>query len=882
MTTDVIKSIKETLKSIQPGEGSGNLVYRQGHSLYLNGQCSILSETENHFKLVVDDKHDDFHVDLDFSGDINTICSCNSGSLCRHKVASLLQLHENITLTHDNIPETGLKYTQKGMMQRVIGERKDKARDARYTVEFSDNIFGEHILTNERGIQYKLTFRDIHRKHGYCSCPDYRTNKLGICKHLIFAFEGLLSKGELPEKFPEYPFIEVFLNPFRNYKISWFYPGKPVGEVAEILYRYFGNKNFVEDNEIERMLGFFERSKNFKQILIRPEVYEKIEKWYEKAALQRLKKEKAIDFSSLKENLFPYQEDGVRFLTFKKGTLLADEMGLGKTAQAIVAALMKKQIFGFTRTLVICPASLKFQWRSEIEKFTHEEVVIVEGKQHEREQTYKNSTAHFFIINYETFIRDIENILNHPPDLLILDEAQRINNYETITASSIRSIPRKHTIAITSMPFDSQFVDLYSIMLFVDQDMLTPLWEFSYQHCYFDKNQKNKIVGYFNMQDIAKKLQSVMIRREKQDVVDQLPHISHLNIPVKLHPLQAKQHMAMAGEIVGILDKSPLTAYDFQRISFLIGKMRMLSNASFLVDDTNDVSPKVDELQHILLNKMNMNGNTHKILIITEWKKMMHIIARMLRRIRVDFVMFTGDTPIKKREEIVNKFSKDDNCNVFLTSEISEGLNLQAADTMINFEVPLNALQMKRRISRIDRIGQRAANLTVINLIAEHSVEEIILSEEFQESKIADFSQGDEHPEQNQMLSEAYRIKFRSDLMKSLEELKTLKQHQKEKVPGKTSQQIMIDFGEEEEEPVEMPSKTTGELAGEIKSYQTEDLLAKEGDSTANMEELLKSGMGFLSNLYKVATGKEISISSHLANIDPETKEVTLKFRVGE
>ena len=881
MTAEILKSIKETLQALNPGGGPGNLIFRQGQSLYMNGQCSILSESEDQYRLLVDDKHDDFFVDISISDSLISSCTCKSDKICRHRVASLLQLHETGSLTTEDIPETGLKYTRKGMIQRVIEERKEKAENAKYSIEYSDNIFGEHILTNDRGVQYKLTFRDIHRKHGYCSCPDYKTNKLGICKHLIYAFEGLSSKTEPPEQLPEYPFIEIFLNPFRNYKISWFYPNKPSGGVAELLYRYFGNNNFVEDDEIENLLGFFEQSKNFKQILIRPEVYEKIDSWYEQAALERIKREKSLDFNLLKQELFSYQQEGVHFLTFRKGALLADEMGLGKAVQAISTAIMKKEIFGFSRTLVICPASLKYQWRSEVEKFTHEEPIIVEGNQEEREIIYRESSAFFFIINYETFIRDIENILIHPPDLLILDEAQRIRNYETLTASSIRSIPRKHTIAITGMPFDNRYADIYSIMLFVDQSVLTPLWEFSFQHCYFDKNQTNKIVGYFNLEDVETKLASVMIRREKKEVTEQLPQISHLNIPVKVDSLQARQHIKLAKQTIDILDKKLLTAYDNQQITFLINKMRMLSNASFLVDDTREGSPKVDELQHILLNKINMKGSGYKIIIITEWKKMMHIIAGMLRRIRIDFVTLTGDTPVKKREEIIARFTGDKNCNIFLTNEISEGLNLQAADTMINFEVPLSSSQMKRRTGRIDRIGQHANNLTIINLIAEHTVEEIILSDDFQSCQMGDRNKADATKGKDILLSESCRQKLKSDLLISIDELEALQQHQPEKIPAKVSQQIMIDFGEEEEETVKIPVKATEKPIPQ--TVNPDDIPESlERTSPENLEALLNSGTDFLKNLYLAATGKEINISSDLVTVDPETKEVTLKFRLGE
>ena len=228
--------IKKQLQELSHRSGSSNLIYRQGHSLYLNGQCTRLSSSENHFEFSVNDKYGDYLVKIDTGDTLTATCECEAGTICRHRAAALLQLHELIKIDEEEIPASGIKYTRSGMIKRVVEERKTKALRANYTIQYADNAYGEHLLTNERGIQYKLTFRDIERRHGYCSCPDYKTNKLGTCKHLIFAFEKYLKDPELEkEPLPKYPFIEVFLNPFRDYKISWFYPEKIFGEVAELF-----------------------------------------------------------------------------------------------------------------------------------------------------------------------------------------------------------------------------------------------------------------------------------------------------------------------------------------------------------------------------------------------------------------------------------------------------------------------------------------------------------------------------------------------------------------------------------------------------------------------------------------------------------------------
>ncbi|MFP4471989.1 MAG: SNF2-related protein, partial [Bacteroidales bacterium] len=599
MNINLPGSIKQQLNSLsRQSATSAGLAFRQGQSLYVNGQCSPLSMADRHYEFSVDDKYRDYLVKIDANENIHSSCTCSTAPMCRHRVAALMQLHELLKIESEDISAPGIRYTRKGMIKRVIEERKEKARLASYRIEFADNIFGEHILTNERGISYNLTFRDIERRHGYCSCPDYRTNKLGTCKHLIHAFENLQDHpGLIPEQLPEYPFIEVFLNPFRDNKISWFYPEKLTGEIAELFYRYFGNNKFVEDEEVERLVGFFRNAEKHKQILVRPEVHRKVEQISEKAALERLKKERKPDFSLIKADLFPYQVEGVEFATFKTGAVIADEMGLGKTVQAIATAVMKKDIFGFGRTLIVCPATIKFQWKSEIEQYTNEKAVVVEGTPEEREKIYRDEEAYFLVVNYETLIRDHAIILKNPPDFIILDEAQRIKNYASVTSAALKAIPKKHALVITGTPIESRLIDLYSIILFVEPELLSPLWEFSYQHCYFDQIQKNRIVGYYDLQELNRKLTRVMLRREKHQVIGQLPKISEINIPVKLHPYQQKQHIELAREAITVYRKKILTTYDIQRMVVLVKKMRMLGDSTFLIDDSTNISPKLDELR---------------------------------------------------------------------------------------------------------------------------------------------------------------------------------------------------------------------------------------------------------------------------------------------
>ena len=132
--------------------------------------------------------------------------------------------------------------------------------------------------------------------------------------------------------------------------------------------------------------------------------------------------------------MHPYQEDGALFLARLGRAFLADDMGLGKTLQAIVATLLMRKTAGIKKTLIVCPASLKHQWASEIAKACGEEARVVEGSRTMRTEAYRRWKRGFLILNYELALRDLDVVRAAKAELVVLDEAQRIKNWETKTA----------------------------------------------------------------------------------------------------------------------------------------------------------------------------------------------------------------------------------------------------------------------------------------------------------------------------------------------------------------------------------------------------------------------------------------------------------------
>lgn len=837
MDPELQKEISRTLTRLSASEEWIHL-YFSGDKLFKSGQAQILSQGKEFFEIGVSDTFDDFLVS--YRRGEKTACSCKALEWCSHRVAGLLQIEEKLNFLKPHHNEEGKAYTREGMIKRVLAERRERAAKARYKLLPADNRYGEHRLITSEGASYRITFRDFEEKAGYCNCSDFATNKLGTCKHLMYAFDHFKVKNTRQP----YPFTEIFLDPLNDYQITWHYP-HPLTEPVQALIRlYFGSEKHIPPQRTMMFFGFVKEAAKYKQILIRQEVLDKIEREFDRHILEQKAESTRLNYSLIKADLYPYQKEGIAFATFRKGVIIADEMGLGKTLQAIATAIFKKKIFGFKKTLVICPASLKTQWKEEIEKFTKEKAELVEGLPAQREKSYTGSEAFFLIITYETVLRDVAAINKSGVDFIILDEAQRIRNFETLTANAIKSLRKNHSLVITGTPIENKLADIYSIAGFIDPALLAPLWEFSYQHCYFDLQNENKITGYYNLRLLKEKLKPVLIRREKKEVLDQLNRLTSIDVPVEMHPVQADYHASCARTVSALLSKKYKTPYDWQLLTHTLQNMRMVCDSTFLVDKDTDHSPKLTELEEILLEKLDIHHNNRKIIIFSEWTTMLAIISRMLAKNGIGFTELTGKVPVKERKKVILEFEENPHCRVFLSSESGgTGLNLQVADTVINFELPWNPSKKNQRIGRIDRLGQKNNNLTVINLIMRNSIEMkvasgLVVKQDLFDSVLSSDSLADEVD-----FSEKGRAQFLQMLEESMNEFTSA-------IPGT-----------DREEPADRP-----EPAGEEK--------------TSELEAVMNKGMEFLSGLYKMSTGKTLNPEGNRIEINKETGEIVMRFRV--
>jgi hypothetical protein len=876
----MIASIKKQLAAFKESTELSDLTYRKARELYLNGNCQVLSQSVRGFDVLVFDGEDDIEIRiaLQENGDLNSLIKGERALWNGYSIAALMQVEEELEKTDIRPQLEGKAYTREGMMKRVLDERRLKALKAKYTVKFADNIYGEHLLTTEKGVSYKITLRDFENETGYIDNPDLKTNKLGTTKHIMFAFNALKSQPALYDSLSrDYPFVEIYLDPLNDYRITWHYPHPLKPEIAKLIRNYFGSENCIGDVDIKEFLNFIISAREHPLILMRPEVEEKVKEAWDLEMLELARREEQLDFSVMKTSLFPYQQAGVAFAVFKSGAIIADEMGLGKTIQAIATAVMKKKLFNFRRTLIVCPASLKEQWKQEIEKFSNETAVIVDGFPNQRAELYRNSDAYFMIVNYETVLRDWREMNRMETDFIILDEAQKIKNFSTITAQSIKMLEKKHALVITGTPIENRLIDLYSVVQFIDPQFLSPLWEFSYQHCYFDETKADKITGYYNLQQLNERLKPILIRREKRRVIKDLPQVTEITVPVAMRMEQEAYHSDYARGISVILRKKFISPFDLQKLMLLMSNMRMVCDSTFLVDKESHVSPKLHELKHILLEKLDLNNNQKKVIIFSEWVTMLQLIGKMLHECGIGFAQLSGQVAIKNRDKLVKKFETEPDCQVFLSTEAGgAGLNLQVADTVINFELPWNPAKKNQRIGRIDRLGQLSKHLTVINLITKNSIETKIASGLTLKQNLFDGVLNNENGPDVVDFSASGKAQFLKELEEVMEGFTAV---QPELYEDSQVEAIAEDFKETMEAIV---SDENNQQPADNESIKAVEAIISEEqrEKLQTMETVMNQGMDFLAGMFKMATGKDLGLEGKKMEIDKETGEIVMRFKM--
>ena len=412
-------------------------------------------------------------------------------------------------------------------------------------------IFSEFHVTNpQTGRAYRVAIRGDALGVNYCSCPDFAVNTLGTCKHIEFVLAALRRKRGAKAAFRrgfQPCYSEVYLRYGLKREVV-FRPGTecPTGLKA-LAAGYFDAQGVLRDRGYWRFplflkdagaarhevrcyddaLAFVARARD------REALARRIDEAFPGGPADRAMK------GLLKKPLYPYQCCGALFAARAGRCLIADDMGLGKTVQAIAAAEILARLAGVERVLIVSPTSLKHQWQREIEQFTDRSTVVVEGLLAKRAQRYREESF-YKITNYDVVFRDAELIQAWRPDLIVLDEAQRIKNWKTRTAQSVKQLACDHAFVLTGTPLENRLEELHSIVEFVDRFRLGPMFRFLHAHQHVD--EAGRVVGYRDLSRISETLEPILIRRTKDAVLKELPQRLEKRFFVPMTQQQWRHH----------------------------------------------------------------------------------------------------------------------------------------------------------------------------------------------------------------------------------------------------------------------------------------------------------------------------------------------------
>jgi SNF2 family DNA or RNA helicase len=601
-----------------------------------------------------------------------------------------------------------------------------------------ETVYADYAVTNPASRStYKVALRSPdHRGHNFCSCYDFRISRLGTCKHVEAVLRHVVQKRLKKHlKTPvERAYTSVYLDYREGKHVRLRIGAEQHDDFAALAADYFDKQMLLTATGFAHFEVFLQKARalsdNFRcyddaleHILEQREHQRRVQKVENMPPDERTKWLSGL----VKAEMFAYQQAGVLFAYQHGRVIIGDEMGLGKTVQAIAATELLRREQGISKVLILAPTSLKYQWKTELEKFAGQEATVVEGLATVRHQTHRTGEAVYKIASYHSALYDSHSMDEAGYDLIILDEAQRIKNWRTKIAQSVRRIGSRHVFVLTGTPIENNLEELYGLVQFVDPFALGP------RHTFFPRYQttdtNGRVIGYENLGEIRQLLAQRLVRRTKREVLKQLPKRSDKNLVVPMTQQQREMHREFADQVAKLVLKWQrmkfLDEQDRQKLLKNLNMMRMVCDSTYIVDQSTNYQTKVDELLNILNEILEIEGE--KVVVFSQWARMNDLVVKELDALGVGYRYLHGGVPGKNRGALYTEFNQDPEVRVFVSTDAGGvGLNLQSAAWLVNLDIPWNPGTLEQRIGRIYRLGQEKP-VNIINLVAQETIEHNLL-----------------------------------------------------------------------------------------------------------------------------------------------------------
>ena len=737
-------------------------------------------------------------------------------------------------------------------------------------------VFSDFSVFNPlSGKTYKVAIRSYEFGDNFCSCPDFKINELGTCKHIEYVLKQLKEDPANDKYWKEgylRPYSSLSLRYGRDRKVYLRVGTENSEKIEQLAKEYFDGDHILKEDKFDELIFFVEKVRQYDpHFKVYPDALDYI--LDKRAGRQRRRIvgeifDKGIEskyFDDLiRTELYPYQKEGVLRAVTAGRVIIADDMGLGKTLQALAATEFLAKELHVEKVLVICPTSLKYQWKNEITRFTERDVRVIEGALDKRKLQYR-SGEFYKIASYGVGLNDVDYLNDAGFDLVILDEAQRIKNWKTKTAQNLKRLRSQYAIVLTGTPLENKLEELHSIVEFVDPYKLGALFRFLDKHQIREAGT-GKVIGYKHLKDIREELRDILIRRTKEEILSQLPERIDKNYFVEVTDEQWDIHQDYEYIVARLVHKwrrlGFLPEKDRQRLLIALSCMRMVSDSTYILDQETRYDKKIGELM-LILEDIFERGD-EKVVIFSQWERMTRLVENELRNKGIALENLHGGVPSVKRKDLIEHFNNDPDKRVFLSTDAGGvGLNLQAANIVINLDLPWNPAVLEQRIGRVHRLGQTKP-VMVINLISKATIEHKILGLiGFKRSVFEGVLDAGE----DQVLMDENKF---SKLMKAVEQLddvETTERHEEDK---------------EERQEKELTTVSGGDSASGKREESVAAPEAERPEVKPEIAELITSGTRFLEQLgntfAKMQTG-EIRMNEFVEK-DEKTGQTSIRIPV--
>ena len=418
--------------------------------------------------------------------------------------------------------------------------------------------------------------------------------------------------------------------------------------------------------------------------------------------------------TELSKKLRLYQREGVAWLQamYKKrlSCILADEMGLGKTIQSLAFLVSRKKTF---KTLVISPKSLVYNWKQECERFTPQlKVVVLDSQKDTKNKASEIKDANLVIISYRLLSSNINYYSKLKLDCLILDEAQYVKNYNSLTARCCRRLKVDFKLLLTGTPIENSIFDIWTLFDFMLPGILGKYALFKKK---FENNNKEVI------DSLSKIIVPFILRRYKKDVLKQLPKKQEQVMICQLGSEQKKLYDQYFQEMY---NSHTFQENKIQIFAVLLKLKQICCDPRLVFPDTKIESAKFEMFKDIVTE---LQDSSHRSLVFSQFTSMLEILRQWLDEQNISYLYLDGY--VKNRQKLIEEFNQNKKYTFFLISLKAGGvgLNLTGADTVIHYDLWWNPTVEDQATDRVHRIGQKK-KVNVIKLVTKDTIEEKIIT----------------------------------------------------------------------------------------------------------------------------------------------------------